>query len=200
MILSRAHRTSKALRPTQPGKIFAAGSIVRKPIMELQHRARICGTGVKCIALYMNLEAPLEGYNARLPFNITNDPGETVNLIDRLPDIAADLQSRVDAARKVFATSRCNAPTRSRATHRRCCRTGLGEAPSLFDVGADLGRDGVGNGPIVRSAGHASDETSVSNDETPSPVEPSVLCPPPVPPREGAGSRLALRDRRLFSA
>ena len=54
-------------------------------------------------AYYMTFDAPLERFNARQLFNVTDDPGETANLIDRHPDIAADLQGRVDAARMTFA-------------------------------------------------------------------------------------------------
>lgn len=50
-------------------------------------------------AYYQTIDAPLERYNARLLFRMSDDPGETSNLIDRHPDIAADLQARVDAAR-----------------------------------------------------------------------------------------------------
>jgi arylsulfatase A len=54
-------------------------------------------------AYYQTFEAPLDRLNARLLFNVAADPGETVNLIDRHPDIAATLQARADAARQVFA-------------------------------------------------------------------------------------------------
>jgi arylsulfatase A len=54
-------------------------------------------------AYYLTFEAPLERLNARLLFNVTADPGETVNLIDRHPDIAAKLQAAADAARQAFA-------------------------------------------------------------------------------------------------
>lgn len=53
-------------------------------------------------AFYQAFEAPLDRFNARLLFNVAADPGETVNLIDRHPDIAAALQAAVDAARPAF--------------------------------------------------------------------------------------------------
>jgi uncharacterized sulfatase len=55
-------------------------------------------------AYYQTFDAPLERFGARMLFNVREDPGETVNLIDRHPEIAADLQARVDAARQVFAS------------------------------------------------------------------------------------------------
>lgn len=51
-------------------------------------------------AYYQTFDAPLERFNARQLFNVGIDPGETVNLIDRHPEIAERLQGFVDAARK----------------------------------------------------------------------------------------------------
>jgi uncharacterized sulfatase len=53
-------------------------------------------------AWYLNFNAPLEQFGLRLLFDMRRDPGETVNLAERRPDVLSRMRAMLEEARAVF--------------------------------------------------------------------------------------------------